>query len=278
MTTVKRVTFSVSTFSFVALMVLGLYNSLLIKNDSFMAYDSGVKFVKRLDELNGKVTVGRLAASTMKWTKLAPKKVEKVPAKKVVAKAQPTVEAKVEEVVEPTNIPEPAIKGDLDLTVSNVFFKGPLKQGSFSGSARTVDGVIEEIFVSLPNGDEIAINTRDRMVGNVFQYEDSVTRDIRSGMLYEVKPGTYMVTLTNDTKFKGARIEFTSESGNQVAYSDEYYESTQSWGMNNQNQNENVQENYQDEYSNNQPIDNTYYEDPAVEQARTSGFNFNPQG
>lgn len=276
MTTAKRVTFSVSTFSFVALMTLGLYNSLLIKNDSFMAYDSGVRFVKRLDELNGKVTVGRLAASTKKWSKLETKKEIKIQPKKMVAKVQPKVEQEpAEELVQPTNIPEPAIKGDLELTVSNVFFKGPLKQGSFSGSARTVDGVIEEIFVNLPNGDEISISTRERMVGNVFQYEDSVTREIRSGMLYEVKPGTYMVTLTNDTKFKGARLEFTSQNGSEVAYSDEYYESTQSWGLDNQNA---PQDNYQDEYSNNQPIDNTYYEDPAVEEARTSGFNFNPQG
>ena len=273
MLTVKRVTFSVSTFGFAALVMMGLYNSLLIKNDSFMAYDSGVKFVKRLDELNGKVTVGRLAASTQKWSKLAPKKIVKKKQIKKVATIEAVVEEAEEELVEPSNIPEPAIKGDLDLTVSNVFFKGPLKQGSFSGSARTVDGVIEEIFVSLPNGDQIEINTRDRMVGNVFQYEDSVTRDIRSGMLYEVKPGTYMVTLTNDTKFKGARIEFTSQAGSEIAYSEDYYQSTQNWGMDNQNN----QDTYQDEYSNNQPIEDQYYETP-VEKAETSGFNFNPQG
>lgn len=275
MTTLKRATFSISSVSVVALVLLGFYNSVLIKNDSFMAYDSGVKFVKRLDELNGKITHGRMAASTKKWTQLKPKAEQpKKIVKNVVATPAPKKVETVEK-VEPVNVPEPAIKGDLDLTVSNVFIKGPLKQGSFSGSARTVDGVIEELFVNLPNGDQIAINTRDRMIGNVFQYEDSVTRDMRSGMLYEVKPGTYMVTLTNDTKFKGARIEFTSNSGAEVAYSDEYYESTQSWGMDNQN----PETQPQDQYSDNQASEDNYYNnDQDYDQPQTTGFNFNPQG
>lgn len=279
MTTLKRATFSISTFSVVALMLLGFYNSVLIKNDSFMAYDSGVKFVKRLDELNGKITHGRMAASTRKWTQLEPKKVKTKKLIKKVAAAPAPKEVDKQEKVEPVNVPEPAIKGDLDLTVSNVFIKGPLKKGSFSGSARTVDGVIEELFVNLPNGDQIAINTRDRMIGNVFQYEDSVTRDMRSGMLYEVKPGTYMVTLTNDSKFKGARIEFVAEGGAQVAYSDEYYESTQSWGMDNQNNQNNQNTQNNDQYSNNYSPNDTYYDNNSdMDQAQTSGFNFNPQG
>jgi len=269
--TIRRVTISFSSIALVMLAFTGIYNTIIIKNDSFMAYDSGVKFVKRLDEINGKVTFGRMAASATSWTKLAPKKkVIAKPVQKTIAKKQ--VERKEEFTkVEPVNVPEPAIKGDLDLTVSNVFFKKPLKEGSFSGSAKTVDGVIEEIYVNLPGVEPIEINTRDRMVGNVFQYEDRETREMRSGMFYEVKPGTYMITLTGDKNYKysGVRIEFSSDSASEVAYSDEYYESTQSWGMDNQAADD-------QEYSNNQAQDNYDYQ-YNNEESQATGFNFNPK-
>jgi hypothetical protein len=273
MTALKRVTVSFSSFAFAVLAVSGVYNTVVLKNDSFMAYDSGVKFVKRLDEIQGRITIGRMAASTKSWTKLAPKQAVKKEVKKIANIAPKKIEKKEFKQVKPVNVPEPAIKGDLDLTVSNVFFKQPLKQGSFTGSARTVDGVIEEIYVSLPEGDQIEINTNERMVGNVFQYEDSLTGDIRSGMLYEVKPGTYMVTLTGDKdyRYSGVRIEFQAANGAEVAYSDEYYESTQSWGMNGQNQPEEAAT----EYSNNEaPVDNYEYQ-YNNEANEPVGFKFN---
>jgi hypothetical protein len=271
-TTIRKVTISCSTFVFALLAMTGVYNTVVLNNDSFMAFDSGVKFVKRLDEINGRVTFGRMAASAKSWTKLETKKIVAQPKK--LAKIAPKKVVKKEEFKkeEPINTPEPAIKGDLDLTVSNVFFKQPLKQGAFSGSARTVDGVIEEIYVSLPEGDRIEINTNDRMVGNVFQYEDSQTGDIRSGMFYEVKPGTYMITLTGDKSYKysGVRIEFKAENGAEVAYSDDYYESTQSWDMNNQNGNAKNEE----VSNNNAPADNYEYQ-YNNEANEPVGFKFN---
>lgn len=273
MTAFKRVTVSFSSLAFAVLAVTGVYNTVVLKNDSFMAYDSGVKFVKRLDEIQGRITIGRMAASTKSWTKLAPKKVEKKEVIKKVAKVVPNkIEKEEFKQVQPAEVPEPAIKGDLDLTVSNVFFKQPLKEGSFSGSARTVDGVIEEIYISLPDGDQIEINTNERMVGNVFQYEDSLTGDIRSGMFYEVKPGTYMITLTGDKdyRYSGVRVEFKAENGSQVAYSDEYYESTQSWGMDNQNTDPEVNP----EYTNNEAPVNNYEYQYNNEASEPVGFKF----
>jgi len=174
----------------VALMASGAYNSMLMGDNSFMTEVSEIKFAKRLDEINGKVVVGRMAASTTWHQMQAPKKVEAIK-EAIVPQKQ---EAK--EVVQIAEIPEPAITDDLELSLSNVFHKKPLEKGAFSGSARTVDGVVEEIHVNLPDGNVISINTRDRMAGNVFTYEDAETRERKSGIFYEVKDGTYMVNLT----------------------------------------------------------------------------------
>src|SRR5690606_21591659 len=118
------------------------------------------------DEVNGKIIVGRVAAS---WMNLENKKEEE---KEVVKKViQENIQ--VAQVQAVTEVPAPTINEDLDLKLSKVFFKEPLQEGTFSGSARTVDGVIEEVSVTLPTGQVISINTREKMVGNIFQYEDS---------------------------------------------------------------------------------------------------------
>lgn len=257
MKVLKKVALTTTCLSVLASMFAGGYNSLVMSNDAFMEIDSGIKFVKRLDEVNGQVTIGRMAASAparkikieAPVQKQVTKSIKKVVAKKVATK---------QEAVSQEVIVEPAIRGDLDLSLASVFHKKPLEKGSFSGSAKTVDGVIEEIYVNLPGGEQIEINTRERMAGNVFQYEDSVTREMKSGMLYEVKKGTYMVTLTNDSKFAGTRLEFSSNNA-EVAYGNDYYDNTQSWETDNQNYdnqlaNEAVSNNpnvgTQDEYTN----------------------------
>jgi hypothetical protein len=258
MKALKKLALTTTCLSVLGVMFSGGYNSLVMSNDAFMEIDSGVKFVKRLDEVNGEVTIGRMAASAPVKSFAFETPVKKIEVKKEVAqevikKAAPRVAQVQKEVVV-----EPAIRGDLDLSLSSVFHKKPLDKGTFSGSAKTVDGVIEEIYVNLPGGDQIEINTRERMAGNVFQYEDSVTREMKSGMLYEVKKGTYMVTLTNDSKFAGTRLEFSSNNA-QVAYSDSYYQNNQNWGADEQNYdsqiaNEAVSNNpnvgTQDEYAN----------------------------
>ena len=81
-------------------------------------------------------------------------------------------------------------------------------------------------------------------MGNVFKYEDSETREMKSGMFYEVKKGTYMVTLTNDSQFPGTRLEFKAGEA-EVAYSDDHYTAQESWDLDEQNKEE------QTEYSNN---------------------------
>jgi hypothetical protein len=233
MRALRNTSFGLLFLGVLATVILGSYNSMFINNDAFMNQTAGIKFTKRLDEISGKVVIGRMAASSMPWQGLETKQkpVKKNVIKKVVAKAKKNVKKKIAKV----NQPAPAIKGDLELNLTNVFHKKPLTAGSFSGSAKTVDGVIEEIYVNLPNGKSIEINTNDRMRGNVFQYEDTETRVMKSGMFYEVKKGTYMITLTNDSQFKGARLEFKANES-EVAYNDDHYSAQESWEMDQQNE------------------------------------------
>lgn len=281
----------------------GSYNSMVMNSDSFMADNSGISFTKRLDELNGKVVIGRLAASTVPWNKLQ-KKIDKKISKGSIALAKgkfkkaarkfKKAEKKMKKIVAESNnsLPAPAINADLELELSNVFHKKPLQKGSFSGSARTVDGVIEEIYVNLPGGKSIEINTRERMAGNVFQYEDADTREMKSGMFYEVKKGTYMITLTNDSQYPGARLEFKA-GATEIAYNDDYYTAQESWELDEQNRNaqeqnersdvkdeeysqnnEQVQDivpqqEYQDNYESNEFVENQYEQEPVQ-----NDFNF----
>jgi len=256
--------------------VLGSYNSIIVNNDAFMNKSAGIKFTKRLDEINGKIVIGRMAASSIPWTglKKQEKKKEVVTAKKkFFAKKVVQVEKKAEEVMN-NPVPAPAINADLELSLSNVFHKKPLAAGSFSGSAKTVDGVIEEIYVNLPGGKRIEINTRERMMGNVFQYEDTETRELKSAMFYEVKRGTYMITLTNDSKFAGTRLEFKANE-TEVAYNDDHYTAQESWEMDRQKEEERevAQESIPAEQPRYEEVD--YAEAPAAEATPKEGYGFN---
>lgn len=244
MNTLKKYTLSTTGFAILFLLLTGMYNSIQVNSSEFMRTPTDIRFVKRLDEIKGKIRIGRMAASTIKWSSLAAAEasspVKLKPSSEVSNKNNITIKKTVKkkvvtkQVVQEPSLPAPAVNADLDMKLSKVFFKKPLENGSFSGSAKTVDGVIEEVYVELPDGKLIEINTRDRMVGNVFQYEDTQTRELKSGMFYEVKRGTYMITLTNDSEYAGLRLEFEAENDNAVAYGEDYQQDI-SWGMNTQN-------------------------------------------
>lgn len=281
----KKLTLTTMGIAGLAVMASGSYNTMLMQDDSFMSAASDIKFAKRLDEIQGKIVVGRMAASA-DWKSVDSLAKESPEKEKKEEKKRPQRQVGQEPQEQRAETPEPAIKADMDLTLTNVYFEKPLKQGEFSGSARTVDGVIEEIYVRLPEGHAIEINTRERMVGNVFQYEDFETREMKSGMLYEVKPGTYMVTLTNDSKYAGVRMEFKTEDSAQVRYSDEYYQRTQGWSMDEQEpareaeaeseeQNYGYEYDYERGYDQEVPAQDEYeYQDNAEKE---KGFHFNFQ-
>ena len=117
------------------------------------------------------------------------------------------------------------------------------------------------------------------MVGNVFQYEDTHTGEMKSGLLYEVEKGKkYMVTLANDSQFPGARLEFET-NGAEIAYGQDYYEKQESWNLNSQNEDDNYAVNAdvqqeQDVYES----ENQYKEENLNEQQEqndTASFKFN---
>lgn len=254
-----------------ALMASGAYNSMLMSDNSFMTEVSEIKFAKRLDEINGNIVVGRMAASTTWHQMQAPKKVEEI--KEEIA---PQKQEAKEEVVEVAQIPEPAITDDLELSLSNVFHKKPLAKGAFSGSARAVDGVVEEINVNLPDGNVISINTRDRMAGNVFTYEDPETRERKSGIFYEVKEGTYMINLTNDSRYAGVRMEFSASMKNGIEVAQNDYESSYknevSWKSDKQNLKDEVAE--EKDYWAEQDQETRGELESGQEETSNYGFNF----
>jgi hypothetical protein len=280
MNALKRITVNTTTVAISGLLLMGFYNSVQMNSDAFMQTSTDIRFVKRLDEIKGTITIGRMAASAIKWESLSSKKY-KNKTKDILTLAAAASAKNVQKVAasssveQKKDVPEPAISDDLDMNLSKAFFKKPLKPGSYSGSAKTVDGVIEEIYVSLPNGRNIEINTRDRMVGNVFQYEDTQTRELKSGMFYEVKKGTYMITLTNDSQYAGMRLEFKAENNASVAYDVDYNEGI-NWGMNTQNSYEELtKEDLPTQQNDNvNKYNDLEYSQSDVQENSTYGFQF----
>ena len=240
--------------TFMIILIFGagfLFHSSLVtfqsNDDSFMA-ESPVKFLKRLDELNGEVVETRRVASIslnflgsekrlapnphkvdfkkrsvktasvsnqVKTTQAAPVRFEK--------KSQVQAPGQSSEVASETAIIEPTIKENLVLTLTNIFYKKSL-EGEFYGEAITSNGVLEAVHVELPDGNTIEINTHEQMTGNVFRYEDPETRDVKSGMMYKVKDNEYIITLTNLSKYPGIRLTMKTLDDKRVAEVPEAYE------------------------------------------------------
>lgn len=204
------------------ILVLGVYNSMVINSKSFMSADSNIASFKRLDEINGSITLGkREVANFVPLPKSeTTKAIELATQSPVIKRVQAPIEQEVAEQesannnssIQEVEYVEPAITDNLELELTSAFHNGPI-EGDVRGSAVVVDGMIEKIFVEMPDGAEILIQTRDRMQGNVFTYQDADSGEMVSGMLYEVKPGTYMITLSNDSNYAGARLEFTTGEG-----------------------------------------------------------------
>jgi hypothetical protein len=289
-TGLKTFTLGIAIFGCLSLGINGLVNTAKFNDISFMTANHGIKFEKSLDEMTGKIEEGRLTASALPWNKLQKKKIVKTfkrdLSKKVTTKtkssfvplsfnksgnAKNSVNHKIK------NVPAPAINKDLNLTVSKFFHKEEIQ--GVSGSAKTFDGIIEEVSINLPDGRNININTNEKMVGNVFYYEDTNTNEMKSGMFYEVKKGTYMITLTNDSTYQGARIELTSGDGSVIERPASANWNSTATTLANENINNN-----ETQYVEKVPVQEkemNYYE-TQEEKQKVHNFNFsgnvNPQG
>lgn len=183
----------------------GTYNAVVINSDSNLN-EKEARFVKRLDEMYGVTIEGRKIATATNWEKLGPAKIVKAVQKEEVPVV---VEA---ERPEPDAVEQSSFIQD-QLTLSLVEVINPIKwqkgvsPQSFSGSLLANSGVIEELTVSLPDGEGVSVSFTE-MSGNVFNYD--LNGESFSGMMYQVDQHSYMVTFTNGP-LEGTRLRFSSQ-------------------------------------------------------------------
>lgn len=189
-------------------MVTGTYNAIVINSESYV---SDVKFVKRLDELYGITKPARQVATSTAWQKLAP--VEQTLPRPIMQRQQaaPSSSMDAASTSEPA-ISSASVQEELSLNLTEVInpkkYQKGLTVSDFSGSLQTNNGVIEELNVSLPNGEGVSISFSE-MAGNVFEYD--LDGNLYSGMMYQVDSNAYMVTLTNGL-LEGTRMRFSPEA------------------------------------------------------------------
>jgi hypothetical protein len=189
--------------------VTGTYNSVVINSESHLS-SSEVRFVKRLDEVYGVTVAGREVAAAASWQKL--------PSPQVIAKkVQPVINSSSSSAPSVAQAPEQiapaaAVQEELSLTLVEVInpkkWQTGLPAGQFSGNLSTSNGAIEELSVSLPNGEGVSVSFSE-MTGNVFEYD--LDGELYSGMMYQVDQNVYMVTLTNGP-LEGTRMRFSGQA------------------------------------------------------------------
>jgi hypothetical protein len=192
-----------SLLTFTALVLIGTYNAVVINSESHIS-SKHVVFVKRLDDM-GVNRPARQAAS-LKWVKLTKQEV-------VAVQKAPRQEQQSNEVFAVTEPASAAVQEELSLNLTEVVnpkkWQQGLKNDQFNGLLSTNDGVIQELRVSLPGGDGISVSFTE-MTGNVFSYD--YEGEVYSGMMYQVDPSSYMVSLTNGP-LEGTRLKFVKEAG-----------------------------------------------------------------
>lgn len=189
--------------AFFGLFVLvGCYNAFVINSDSHLS-EQDPRFMKRLDEMNGVTVPGRAMAGNLAWKKLD--------TKRIIARDQQLQKlAGIKNDNAPTQNDE-APKEDLNLSLVEVIntkkYEAGLVADQFNGSLSSSNGIIENLIVSLPQGEGISVSFSE-LAGNVFEYD--INGEIYSGMMYQVDQKSYMVTLTNGP-LEGTRLRFSSE-------------------------------------------------------------------
>lgn len=204
----------ISTLAVAFFIVTGTYNAVVINSES--GIDSDVKFVKRLDEIYGVTTQGRVVAASASWQKLSKEEVAQyAPTKKtIVATKLVAVSTSNNQVSEAPS--EASVQEDLSLNLVEVINPKKYAQGlgtdKFQGSLQTNNGVIESLNVALPNGEGVSVSFSE-MTGNVFEYD--YNGEVFSGMMYQVDQASYVVTLTNGP-LEGTRLRFNANSEESV--------------------------------------------------------------
>lgn len=211
---------SLGFIAFLGFVLTGTYNAVVINSDSSIS-SNDIRFVKRLDEVYGVVTPGRMVAASTTIKKLKKEDFKADPIVQVVRKldSAPAI-AKADAPKEEPAVVAAAVQEELELNLMEVINPKKWPQGlqsnQFTGNLSTNGGVIESLSVSLPNGEGISVEFSE-MSGNVFEYD--YDGDVFSGMLYQVDQNSYMVTLTNGP-MEGTRLRFSRPAEAQEAQGD----------------------------------------------------------
>lgn len=211
-----------------ALLIGGTYTSMSINSDSFMN-DNEIKFVKRLDELKGRVI--RSVASVKPFS-FFPESLESSELKtQSVTSVKPfnfyngnsTVATKRGQAVIENGIgavdqnkAKAVITKELDLVLTEVYsprkYNVPLTKAQFDGSLKANNGIIENLEVSLPNQEAFNLSNVE-MNGNMFSYE--MAGEKYQGMIFTTDNKSFMVSLTegpmDGTRFKFDAVNATQE-------------------------------------------------------------------
>lgn len=174
---------------------LGLLNAFIINHHSELT--GQITFVKGLDEMYGVTQPGRILATNSNWKKI--ESANNTYASEISSSSQ-------DQGTPPSAIEESLTLGLVEVINPKLWAKG-LPNTDFNGDLQTSNGTIESLSVNLPGREEISISFAE-MNGNVFQYD--YAGEIYSGMLYQVDPKSFMVTLTNGP-LEGTRMRFVEE-------------------------------------------------------------------
>jgi hypothetical protein len=198
---------TLASFVAVLFVLTGTYNAVVINSESQLS-SSDVKFVKRLDEVYGVTIAGRQVAASVQWQKVAPTAQKKIVSPEVTIAKKQNTPTSAPEVI----IPAAAVQEELSLSLVEVINPKKWQQGlpaaQFNGTLSTNNGVIEDLNVSLPNGEGMSVSFSE-MTGNVFEYD--LNGELFSGMMYQVDQNAYMVTLTNGP-LEGTRMRFSTHT------------------------------------------------------------------
>lgn len=182
--------------------MVGCYNAFVINSDSHLS-DKDQNF-KRLDEMYGVTIPGRAMAGSLSWQKLNPER--------IVARDQQIQKlAEVKNTNSQAENEDPMAKEELNLSLVEVInpkkYQAGLAADQFNGTLSSSNGVIENLIVSLPQGEGMSVSFSE-LAGNVFEYD--MNGEIYSAMMYQVDQNSFMVTLTNGP-LEGTRLRFSSE-------------------------------------------------------------------
>lgn len=197
-----------------AVVGIGTYNALVINTHSHLSADRVSP-----ESMEADLDSGRIVAQETKWQKISTEQI-----------SQTGSQVSLSNMEMPAALPaaDAAIKDELSLELIEVSnpkkWKSGLSKTEFEGYLTTADGVINSFSLSLPTGENVAVEFVE-MNGNVFHYD--LDGQIYNAMIFQADQHTYMVSFS-DGPLEGTRLRFsTPATEEQIAIQQELSENHQ---------------------------------------------------